>query len=144
MGNIKVERSVQNKIFRVIDANLNRAKEGLRVIEDVSRFVFDNAATSKKLKAVRHSLDRISMRYYPELLSARDSDNDVGRSPGEKKRADIYALLVANFRRVEEAMRVLEEFSKLISEKAGYDYKKMRYTVYIVEKDMMKKINTVS
>lgn len=144
MGKTKVKKNAQNKIFRVIDANLNRAKEGLRVTEDVSRFIFNNAATSKKLKAVRHSLDRISSRYYPELLSARDSDNDVGRRSREKKRLDLSSLLVANFRRIQEAMRVLEEFSKLISERAGDDYKKMRYTVYIVEKDMMKKIQNVS
>ncbi len=128
------------KIYRIIDVNINRAREGLRVIEDGARFIFNDKKLTDQIKKVRHNIDIISRRVYPELISARDSDKDVGAKQKEKKRNNLQGLLTANFKRIEEAMRVLEEFSKLISNGAGYKFKQIRFKIYIIEKEIMGKI----
>ena len=128
------------KIYRVIDVNINRAREGLRVIEDGARFIFNDKKLTNQIKKIRHNVDIISRRVYPELISARDSGEDVGASQKEKKRNNLQGLLTANFKRIEEAMRVLEEFSKLISSDAGYKFKQIRFKIYIIETKLMGKI----
>ncbi|MFH1238680.1 MAG: thiamine-phosphate pyrophosphorylase [bacterium] len=128
------------KIYRIIDANLNRAREGLRVIEDGARFIFNDKALTARLKKIRHELSIVAGKVYPKLIGARDSAGDVGASPQEEKRENLSGLLIANFRRVEEAVRVLEEFSRLISEEAGYKFKQIRFKMYVMEKKIMKKV----
>jgi thiamine-phosphate pyrophosphorylase len=130
----------KGKIYRIIDANLNRAREGLRVIEDWSRFIFNDKTTAPQLKKMRHELSRVTTDIYPELIGGRDSTGDIGASPKENKRPDSRSVLIANFRRVEEAVRVLEEFSKIISAEAGYKFKKIRFRMYTIEKKMIKKV----
>ena len=102
----------QIKYLRVIDANLNRAREGLRVIEDTARFVECNDTAFKELRKARHGLDKITRKIYPELLRQRDSRSDAGRVIKEGKRKGMRSLLSANFRRVEESLRVLEEYGQ--------------------------------
>ncbi len=134
---------VQNKrkvFLRVIDANLNRAREGLRVIEDTARFVTGSNNAFKEPRSMRHSLDKITRRIYPELLSQRDSFSDEGRTIKEaKKRKGLKALLSANFRRVEESLRVLEEYGKLVSPAAAPVFKKLRFRTYILEREFLVK-----
>lgn len=135
--------AVKNKrkiLLRVIDANLNRAREGLRVIEDTARFVTGSGKAFKELRGARHTLDRITRGMYPELLRQRDSGSDEGRTiKEEKKRRGIKALLSANFRRVEESLRVLEEYGKLASPGAAPVFKKLRFKMYILEKEFLVK-----
>lgn len=128
------------KIYRIIDVNLNRAREGLRVIEDGARFIFNDKKLTGQLKKMRHSLSMIAAKVYPEVITARDSAGDVGAGQKEKKREALPGLLLANFRRVEEAVRVLEEFSRLISAAAGYKFKELRFKMYVIEKKIMKKV----
>jgi hypothetical protein len=135
-----VKTSSDAKIpYAIIDANTNRAKEGLRVCEDIARFVLSSRALSSRLKSIRHSLTACVSALYPDyskLLSSRDSKGDVGRrirSKSEFARSSFKAVLVSNFKRAEESTRVLEEISKLTS--AGYarKFKELRYKIYEAE-----------
>ena len=123
-------------VLRLLDVNLNRAREGLRVIEDVSRFVLNNQKDSLRLKQLRHRLNRIAVRAYPDLISARDVKHDLGRLTHEKGHHNLNSVVRANFRRSQEALRVLEEYARIISTNAAGEFKKIRYTLYQIEKDV--------
>jgi thiamine-phosphate pyrophosphorylase len=132
-------------IYRILDANLNRAREGVRVVEEVARLYFDDAALSSKLKKLRHDLTQIARKSFDErkLLSFRDSEGDVGAdSMGslEKKRADLNSIVRANLRRSQEAARVLEEFGKLIDPNSAKSFKKMRFKLYALEQEMLRQL----
>lgn len=128
------------KIYRVIDANINRAREGLRVIEDVCRLFLDNKSLSTKVKNIRHSLSKTVKK--ESLLKFRDSKSDIGRSPLFDKKSKVKTIkeiLIANLTRSQESMRVLEEFSKLVSPQSTNFYKKIRFGLYDVEKEIFEK-----
>ena len=137
-----------NNIHRIIDANLNRVKEGLRVCEEIARFILDNHKLTADFKKIRHEIDGVVRKTYPAsvLLKERNSNSDVGRlnSRGELKRANCKDVFWANIQRVKESLRVLEEFSKLTDAKAALCFKQLRYKVYAIEKDSFKKVSTLS
>ena len=118
--------------LRLIDANLNRLREGIRVVEDIFRYIYNDKQTALKLKELRH-LSRLEN--YIELLETRDVKNDVLRSSikSEQNRSDLYSILIANFKRAQESSRVLEEFCKLISVKDSENFKYIRYELYNLE-----------
>jgi thiamine-phosphate pyrophosphorylase len=123
---------MDNTHLRLIDANLNRLREGIRVVEDIFRYVYNDKDTALKLKNLRH-LSRTSN--YIELLETRDIKNDVLRSSikSEQNRADLDDILIANFKRAQESSRVLEEFCKLISIEDSENFKYIRYELYNLE-----------
>jgi translation initiation factor 2B subunit (eIF-2B alpha/beta/delta family) len=128
----------KKNIYRIIDANLNRAREGIRVAEEVARLYFDDAKLSQRFKSLRHQLTKVAKNSFDEkkLLSFRDSLKDVGaNSMGdlEKKRADLESIVQANLRRSQEATRVLEEFGKLITPASAQSFKKIRFKLYTLE-----------
>jgi len=104
--------------LRTLDAAANRAREGLRVVEDYVRFSLDDAHLSRLLKELRHELtERLADLDRIGLISARDTQGDVGtriKTLREQTRLHPGDVIVANCRRVEEALRTLEEFSKLL------------------------------
>jgi thiamine-phosphate pyrophosphorylase len=130
-------------VLRLVDANLDRLGEGLRVLEDVSRFLLNDAVLSKRLKTLRHTLVKDLGPLEHELLSARRVAEDVG-APTTKRVAlqhqDLPALITANSRRVQESLRVLEEFSRLsggpLAGKAG-SFEKARFEVYDLEQQLV-------
>jgi len=130
-------------VLRLIDANLDRLGEGLRVLEDVSRFLLNDAVLSKRLKTLRHTLVKDLGPLEQELLSARRVAEDVG-APTTKRAAlqhqDMPALVMANSRRVQESLRVLEEFSRLsggpLASKAG-SFENARFEVYELEQQLV-------
>lgn len=133
---------IQRNLNRIIDANLNRAKEGLRVCEDVARFVWDDATLAQQIKMNRHLLTRALMLMgFKAILSARDIEGDVGRNTiaTEKKRSTVSDIFFANCQRVKESLRVLEELAKLTSPKASQTFKKIRYAVYSIETQALKR-----
>lgn len=133
-------------MLRVIDVNLNRISEGLRLLEDVARFLLDDAALSAALKSLRHELLGVHSSRQKELLSARDSAEDVAAfAEEEMRRADIPAIVTANARRVAESLRVLEEFYKLPQSYTNLDldpeiFKKARFALYELERALMGRI----
>jgi len=146
MRSIQISQRI-NSAHRVIDANLNRVKEGLRVCEEIARFILNSHKFTADFKKIRHGIDGIVRKTYPAfvLLKERNSNSDVGRlnSRGELKRASCKDVFWANIQRVKESLRVLEEFSKLTDAKAALRFKQLRYKVYEIEKDSFKKISSL-
>ena len=130
---------MEKKFIRILDTNLNRCKEGIRVIEDTCRFVLNDEVFYKKLRKVRHLSSKYLVLMYEEMLFARDSIKDSGRKVKEQKRANLKNIVVANFKRAEESLRVLEEYSKIIDFNIALKYKKLRYEVYNIEKKLVLK-----
>lgn len=122
--------------LRLIDANLNRLREGIRVVEDIFRYIYNDKQTSSKLKNLRH-LARL--KNHKELLNSRDIQNDVLKTStkSEQTRDNLYAILVANFKRAQESSRVLEECTKLTSSKESENFKYIRYELYDLEKALI-------
>jgi hypothetical protein len=118
---------------RILDANFNRAKEGLRVCEDICRYVWNEKALTKAFKGVRHDLTGVINTM--DFLSARNVGGDIGRptSVSEGKRKDLNAVFFANAQRVKESLRVLEEIIKLINPTTAESIKGLRYKVYVLE-----------
>lgn len=139
--------SRENNIYRIIDANLNRVKEGLRVCEEITRFILDNRKFTALFKKIRHQIDTLARKIYPAslLLGERKSNSDVGRfnSYGELKRSNCKDIFWANIQRIKESLRVLEEFSKLVDAKSATGFKQLRYKVYEIEKESFKKISAL-
>jgi thiamine-phosphate pyrophosphorylase len=140
-GNWSAQMNTKS-IYRILDANLNRAREGVRVVEEVARLYFDDAALSSKLKRLRHEITRAAQKSFDEkrLLSFRDSARDVGaESMGrlEKKRAGLSSIVQANLRRSQEATRVLEEFGKLINPDSAKSFKRIRFRLYSLEQEIL-------
>ena len=125
------------KHLRLIDANLNRLREGIRVVEDIFRYVYDDKDSASKLKSLRH-LARLDN--YMQLLETRDAQNDVLRSSikSEQNRSNLHAILIANFKRAQESARVLEEFTKLIDIQVSENFKYIRYELYTLEMVLIK------
>ena len=135
---------ISNQALRIIDANLNRIGEGLRVLEDVARLVLDDAGLSQQLKDMRHEMVQIDLSLERQFLQARDSENDVGvdlEVPGEAKYKELSATVVANSRRVQEALRVMEELAKNPGVPLESDrFKWARFNLYTIEKELFSKL----
>ena len=129
------------KIERLIDANLNRLKEGIRVIEDINRYIYDDKTLTGSLKALRHKLQNA---YNQNRLAYRDIENDVqkGTISSELSRSSINDLMIANFSRAQESARVLEESFKLIDHTLSELCKEVRYDLYALEKSFFMKQET--
>lgn len=129
-------------LLRVVDVNFNRSKEGLRVIEDVFRFIFEEDSLRRKVRILRHSLDTIAQdKILKKAILDRDSCRDIGKKTDdlESTRRGVKDILYINFQRVKESLRVLEEFFKLLCPNRVSEIKKVRYKVYTLEKDTLKK-----
>lgn len=134
-------RKEVNRLYRIIDANLNRAKEGLRVCEDVCRFILDEQQLTRRFKIVRHELtDAIGALKIMDVIEARNIQEDVGRGSIvlESKRKNVSDVFYANAQRVKESLRVLEEVAKLLDGRLAERLKKLRYRVYALEKEVFK------
>jgi thiamine-phosphate pyrophosphorylase len=136
--------SLDVSIIRIIDANANRCREGLRVLEEVARFVMDDAFLTAIAKDLRHDLELLIAEIpAARRIVARDTIADVGTTltaQPEVQRRDIPAVIAANARRVEEGLRCVEEFGKLVSEQLATGAKALRYRVYTLEKALQKVI----
>jgi len=128
-------------ILCIIDANANRCREGLRVAEDVARMSLRRKDVCYGIKELRHGLERglRKLASHEELLSSRDVAADPGAnsmSAGEAAREGLAALFRANLRRSQEALRVLEETSKLVRAASAASFKKLRFRCYEIEKEL--------
>jgi len=134
--------SDRQPVLRIIDANANRVREGLRVIEEYYRFVLDDKDTTSQLKALRHEVTDavIAVADEHKLMISRDSAQDVGMGSvvqSEGHRSSLRAVVAAAFKRVEEGLRALEEYTKLAAgQQAGERFKTLRFEVYTLEKEI--------
>jgi len=124
-------------VYRILDANLDRAREGLRIIEEWCRFGLNDSELSGQCKALRQTL---AQWHTADLRAARSTPTDPGTAlthPNEAQRSGINQLLQANFCRVQEALRVLEEYGKLHQPEMAASCKQMRYDVYTLESNLL-------
>jgi len=121
------------KIERLIDANLNRLKEGLRVVEDICRYIHDDTTITPKIKSLRHQLQKA---YTIQRLLYRDIEGDKQKksTKSELLRNNLNDIVIANFSRSQESSRVLEEIFKLSKTELSELFKEIRYTLYAIEK----------
>jgi thiamine-phosphate pyrophosphorylase len=142
---------VPHQPLRMIDANLNRCSEGLRVLEDVARFLLNDAELCQRLRTLRHDLARETESLSAGLLSQRDAGHDVGRLSLREKELNMKAtslqglldLVKANAKRVEESLRVLEELAKLpeiSSMLNSASFEQGRFALYTLERDLISRI----
>ena len=127
-------------MLRVLDAAGNRAREGLRVVEDYVRFVLDDRHLTDQLKRLRHDLAGLLGRLsLDERLQARETQSDVGTAlstPSERRRASTAAVLTANFTRLQEALRSLEEFGKIVDSELAAGVEQIRYRCYTLQRSV--------
>lgn len=124
--------------LRILDANLNRAREALRVLEDLARFDRDDGALADAFKEARHALDRRARPHAAEFLAARDSDRDVGRDSDRPVTAPRRPAEVAsaNLKRAQEALRSIEEAAKGRYPALSAEAHAGRFRLYSLEKRM--------
>jgi thiamine-phosphate pyrophosphorylase len=125
---------------RMLDANLNRCREGVRVLEDVARFVLDDVHLSERIRSIRHRVWELGSLIGAELVASRDSRGDVERDARpevEGKRSEVVELVIANAKRAQEAARVLEEVLKLRSPSLWKGFKEVRFELYDLEKELL-------
>ncbi len=134
-------------VYRILDANANRAREALRVMEDAARFVLDDAELSGQLKQLRHDLAQC-LASISQLDAWRDTPGDVGTTittQSEQSRSDVADVVTAAGKRLSEALRVLEEYSKTLPETltdVAAAIEKLRYRGYTLEQRLMTTLGT--
>jgi len=132
--------------LRIIDANLNRIGEGLRLLEDIARLLLNDTALTEQLKAMRHRLITSDLPFNQQLLQARDSEGDVGiniETSEQKKQREIPLMVVANSRRVQQSLRAIEELAKTPELSAKFDSDKLkqaRFELYSIERKLLSRL----
>lgn len=128
----------KREIYRILDAAANRGREALRVVEDAARFLEDDAELTARLKETRHRFAAAQNKFdRRERLDARDVAADVGtrvETEDEYRRTSLADVLAANFARLQEAARSLEEYSKIVAPEVARDWEQIRYAAYSLEK----------
>ncbi len=141
------EKKSENSVFRILDAAINRASEGLRVVEDYLRMDLSDAHLAGTLKHLRHDLTAATKGVDPQQrMAARDSVGDVGRTietSAEYQRKTVangpvaQSVVQPNLARAQQALRTIEEFSKTLDPNIAKQVEQLRYRVYTVEKAIL-------
>lgn len=131
---------------RIVDVNANRAREALRVIDDHCRFILDDRTLTEHVKAMRHWLAEV-MDAIPlgVMTEARDTDGDVGTTvtvAGELHRGSPHEVARVNFKRLQEALRSLEEHGKIVAPGIAPRVEAIRYRAYTLEKAVVAAADT--
>lgn len=130
---------MDKNIYTAIDASLNRSLEGLRVCEDIVRFALHDPQLSKKMKHARHACVLAASQFeMVELIRSRDVQGDTLKfhdHADEKRRDSIESVFRVNLHRATEAVRSLEEMSKLLPKGDSASFQAVRFSLYEIEKD---------
>ena len=139
MSESKPNNPADRSVWRVLDAAADRGREAVRVIEDAVRFLADDTALDARLKAFRHEFAALTaLLSWDERLASRAADADVGSAlegAGEYTRSSLETILAANFCRLQESLRSLEEFSKLTLPEMARRAERLRYASYTLQKE---------
>lgn len=131
---------MDSAIYRIIDANFNRAREAVRVVEEFCRFGLNSEPLAKRAKQLRHELCfSIAKLDSERLISSRDTEGDVGteiKLKKQHKRSDLEDCFTAACKRLTEALRVLSEMIQTIDPVEAEKLEKQRYCFYTLEKDI--------
>jgi len=127
-------------LLRMLDANANRAREALRVMEDYTRFALNDQTLSTELKHIRHTLAAtLTALHVDDAMLCRDTENDVGttiKTDRELQRDSLASVVTAAGKRLSESLRVLEECAKTICPKSAAQLEQLRYRGYTLEKTL--------
>ena len=130
--------------LRIVDASLNRIGEGLRLLEDMARLMLSDAALTQQLKTMRHELITVKGTLNQQLLQARNSEGDVGinlGAPQQAKERELTEVVVANAKRVQQSLRVIEELAKMPDIKLDSDkFKQARFNLYTIERSLLSRM----
>ena len=127
---------------RIIDVNLNRLTEGLRVLEDIVRFKYENKTSLYQIRSLKRQIWQNLGEMREKLIASRRSKEDIGRGTGfdRNRRTNLLDVIIANLKRTQESARVLEELFKISNPKISGFFKKLRFILYDLEKDLSKQI----
>ena len=132
---------MERAVYRIIDANFNRAREAMRVIEEFCRFAVNSSSLTSRIKQLRHELcAAINDLDQGRLIAGRDTLQDVGVGktvPNQLKRAGLYDCCTAACKRLTEALRALAETTQTINPDLACKIEKIRYSTYTLEKDIV-------
>ena len=132
---------MKKNILRIIDANVNRSREGLRVCEEITRFILEDKALTRECKNIRHAISRNISKFPGKikvLLTSRESQRDIGtKIKNPSKKESPKDLFLANIQRSKEALRVLEEFSSVFSRPLSESFSRLRFKTYAFEKKVI-------
>lgn len=135
--------AARRSTLRLIDANANRALEGVRVCEEIVRFHLEAAPLFRRLRRLRHAI-AAAMRGLPvareDLLRARESRFDVGRQARASRTASLEQTLVINLQRTKEALRALEECARIVAPRQTPRWQRLRFTTYEIERDLLLRV----
>ena len=130
-------------LLRVLDANANRALEGVRVCEEIVRFHLQSSREFRQLRALRHAIAH-AIRQLPlspaELVQARESRRDIGRHALASPVPSLERLLLINFQRAKESLRTLEECSRAVAPRKTALFQRLRFRTYGVERDIVLRV----
>ena len=134
---------MMNSQNRIIDVNINRLTEGLRVVEEIIRFEFEDKKLLNSIRQIHNRLTRTIKNYRKAVIPFRKSETDLGRPDrfDKLKRQNLSDVLFANLKRAQEAARVLEEIIKINDAKMSAFFKEIRFSLYDIEKLIAIKIN---
>lgn len=128
---------LESAVYRILDANLDRAREGLRIVEEWCRFGLNHASLTEECKHLRQE---VAQWHSDNIRAARNTPQDTGTTlthPQEEHRSSVAHVLQANLCRVQEALRVLEEYGKIYFPEMSIACKQMRYRVYTLESQLI-------
>jgi thiamine-phosphate pyrophosphorylase len=136
---------VNGPVLRLLDANANRAREALRVLEDYARFVLNDDGISGSLKGIRHSLAEALRDVLPHAILHRDTPGDVGttiKTSSEGRRESVADVVTAAGKRLGEALRAIEEYLKTVDPDQARIVESLRYEGYDVEQRIARTLRT--
>jgi thiamine-phosphate pyrophosphorylase len=130
---------VDRRAARIIDVNLNRLAEGLKVVEDVVRLGLEHRGLLRSVRALRTRVGKETRELRFPVVLERRSEDDPGRPDrfDRTKRRDLADVLTANFKRCQEACRVLEEVLKIDEPRLGAKFKQARFRLYDLERQAL-------
>ena len=132
---------MQRHVYRIIDANFNRAREAIRIIEEFCRFALNSAPLTERAKQLRHELSaEISKLDAAKLIASRDSLGDVGVGKtvdSQFARQNLTDCFTANCKRLTESLRALTETIQTLNPSIARTIEKLRFTAYTLEKDIV-------
>ncbi|MCM8804203.1 MAG: thiamine phosphate synthase [Candidatus Omnitrophica bacterium] len=130
------------EIFKIIDANFNRTREGLRVIEEALRFIYKDERVLKEIRNIRHNFSKKILEFFPseKLKISRDIREDKGKDLNRIEKVDLKKLVETNFLRIEESLRTLEEYSKVVKPEVSIFFHDIRFKIYEIEKYLINRL----
>lgn len=132
---------MERSVYRIIDANFNRAREAIRVIEEFCRFALNSTLLTARAKQFRHQLSAALAKLDDRrLISSRDTPGDVGIGKtveNQLQRTSLYECFTAASKRLTEALRALTEMTQTLDPAVAREIENLRYTAYTLEKDIV-------